>query len=231
MGKYLYKPTTWQGFVQQIVFLMSKGYRYYYCTQYPEKKKDRFDAIDMKLIEMYQTNQTRSQRVRSKEKGCANFFFLRFNDIAIVLMATNKFEGKKTKTREDIIIDHDFLCIDNRPLSLNLGRVLALKIHTKENRITVSMDRRMFLDKKAELQEVSKRRSYGLAQREFGKLNGLPAYHGIIQQKKELLAYLVSELKRHGVDDIKDIQEKKKKLKTSAFYVKMERTKFKVYND
>jgi hypothetical protein len=146
-------------------------------------------------------------------------------------MATNKFEGKKTKTREDIIIDHDFLCIDNRPLSLNLGRVLALKIHTKENRITVSMDRRMFLDKKAELQEVSKRRSYGLAQREFGKLNGLPAYHGIIQQKKELLAYLVSELKRHGVDDIKDIQEKKKKLKTSAFYVKMERTKFKVYND
>lgn len=50
-NKYLYEPTSWQGFVQQLQFLISRsGYRYFSVTYYPEHKKDKWEKIDQRAV-------------------------------------------------------------------------------------------------------------------------------------------------------------------------------------
>lgn len=223
-NKYLYKPTSWQGFVQQTHYLLSRaGYRYYCVTKYPEKKRDKWDKIDEKLINRYHTNISTKQRSTNKKNKNANFMFLRFEDTAIIFMATNKFEGVKTKVRDGILIEDKFFDIQVKSLKLYFGRATSLKIHYNEKQtLTVSMTEQMYQDQTARLYEtalkIAETRNIGLAHYEYSKLNGLPAWRGIIVQKLQLLETFVQELKRHNIN-----------VKESQFFVKMKRDAVKVY--
>lgn len=220
-NKYLYIPTNWQGFVQQLQFLVSRaGYRYFHVSHYPAQKKDKWLKIDNKLIDKYQTNLSAKQRSTNKSKGNANFMFLRFENIAVILMATSNFKGGKTKTREGIVIDDEFFDIASKDLNIEIGRMTGLKIHTADNKITVSMTKKMYQDKSGLLVEVAKEKNVKKAKYEFGKLNGLPAWGGINKQKFQLLKVLVEELKRHNL-----------KVKESMFFVKLARDKVKVFGE
>lgn len=217
--KYLYKTTSLAGLVQQTMFLVTKGYYYFCIVHYPAHKQDKWNKIDSKLIAKYQTNMTRSQRYRNTEKKLANFMFLRFQNVAVILMATKKFEGKKTKTREGITIDDEFYDVREKHLTLEVGRMTGLKIHSvDEGTFTVSMTNAMYEDVAANLKEVAKQKDLAKAQYEFCKLNGLPPWAGINEQKFKLLDLLVRELKRHNV-----------KAKKTEFFVKLKRKSVKVF--
>ena len=218
-NKYYYKPTTWQGFLQQLEFLIARsGYRYFHVTYYPQQKQDKWDKIDQKLIEKYQTNATRSQRYRNKQKKNANFMFLRFDNVAVVLMATSKFKGVKTQVNKDIVIDDDFYDIGTHDLKIELGKMSSYKFHTVGGQITLSMTNKMYKDIRTKLLEVAQTKNLKQAHYEFNKLNGLPVNKGINQQKFQLLDVLVDELKRHNV-----------KAKKSSFFVRLTRVKVKVF--
>lgn len=217
-NEYLYKPTTWQGLLQQIVFLVTQGYSYFHVAQYPENKRDKWDKIDKKLIEKYQTNLTRSQRYRNKEKRNANFWFLRYESVAIILMATTDFKGAKTQARPGIVIDDQFFDIHKKDMKINIGKMSSFKVHSIDGKITVSMTNQMFTDIKIKLLEVAKTKDLKKTQFEFHKLNGLPAWAGINKQKFQLLDLVVQELKRHNI-----------KAKKTSFFVKLTRNKVKVY--
>ncbi|MGG4425000.1 hypothetical protein ABEP71_19120 [Bacillus velezensis] len=218
-NKYLYKPTSWQGFLQQLDFLIAKsGYRYFHVTNYPEHKQDKWDKIDQKLIEKYQTNMTRSQRYRNKEKKNANFWFLRYEGVAVILMATGKFKGAETQVKDGIVIDDEFFDIQKKDLKIKIGKMSNFKIHYVNGKITVSMANQMYQEIKYKLLEVAKLKDLNKAKFEFQKLNGLPAWSGINEQKFQLLDVLVQELKRHNVQ-----------AKKSSFFVKLTRNKVKVF--
>nr|WP_181726079.1 hypothetical protein [Planococcus sp. (in: firmicutes)]QJS06174.1 hypothetical protein [Planococcus sp. (in: firmicutes)] len=218
-NKYLYIATSWQGFIQQIVLLTGSGYRHYCFVNYPEHKQDKFTKIDKKLIRRYETDMQKNQLWRNKKEGNANFKFLRYENMAIILMATNNFQGRKTQTKEGVEIDDDFLSIDKKPLILEFGKETSLKVHSVNGKMTMSMSSLMYKNKKAELLEVAAKKSVKLALYEFGKLNGIPTYSGNFNQRKELLDILVDELKRHNV-----------KVFKNHFYIKNQRTKFKVFD-
>lgn len=217
--KYLYKPTSWQGFLQQLEFLIARsGYRYFHVTNYPEQKRDKWEKIDLKLIEKYQTNMTRSQRYRNKEKRNANFWFLRYENVAVILMATDKFKGAKTQVKDGIVIDDQFYDIAKKDLKIDIGKMSSFKIRSVNGKVVVSMTNKMFTEIKYKLLEVAKLKDVNKAKYEFQKLNGLPAWSGINEQKFQLLDVLVQELKRHNV-----------KAKKSSFFVKLTRDKVKVF--
>lgn len=217
-NKYLYEPSSWQGLLQQIVFLITKGYGYFHITNYPESKQDKWVKIDQKLIEKYQTNKTRSQRSRNKEKGNANFWFLRYENVAVILMATTDFKGSKTKVNNGIVIDDEFFDIEKKDMKIEIGRMSSFKIHKSNGSVKVSMTNKMYKEVSTNLKEVAKLKNVSKAKYEFQKLNGLPCWAGIIEQKFMLLDVIVQELKRHNVE-----------VKESSFFVKLTRDKVKVF--
>lgn len=217
-NKYLYKPTSWQGLIQQIVFLITKGYGCFHITNYPENKQDKWDKIDLKLIEKYQTNMTRSMRYRNKEKKNANFMFLRYEGVAVILMATNEFKDSKTQVNKGIVIDDEFFDIEKKDMKIAIGRMSSFKIHKVNGSVRVSMTNKMYKEVSTNLQEVAKLKNVSKVKYEFQKLNGLPCWAGIIEQKFMLLDVVVQELKRHNIE-----------VKKSLFFVKLTRDKFKVF--
>lgn len=218
-NEYLYKPISWKGFLQQLHFLIARsGYRYFHVTYYPEQKQDKWDKIDQKMIAKYQTNTTRSQRFRNKEKKNANFWFLRYENVAVVLMATDKFKGAKTQVREGIEISDEFFDITKKHMKIKIGKMSNFKLHYVDGSLTISMANEMYTDIKYKLMEVAKEKNLNKARYEFQKLNGLPAWSGINAQKFQLLDVVVQELKRHNI-----------KAKKNTFFVKLSRDKVKVF--
>ncbi|NPV92946.1 MAG: hypothetical protein HPY50_19435 [Firmicutes bacterium] len=49
------------------------------------KKREKWLLIDQKLIKKYQTNKSKGQRHRLRDKGLASTFYLRFDDVALLL--------------------------------------------------------------------------------------------------------------------------------------------------
>lgn len=79
------------GMVQQLVTLVSKGYRYYFVGR--TKTGTDFVALDKKMLAAYEADLPKWTRERRKQKGFANFRFLRFEEWFIVLVT----EGKAPK--------------------------------------------------------------------------------------------------------------------------------------
>ena len=75
----------WQGFIQQLVYQVSRGYWFYHYVKYPVAKEDRWRKIDEKLQKKYSTDRSKYVRARRKQKGLANFVFLRWRDHAVIL--------------------------------------------------------------------------------------------------------------------------------------------------
>ncbi|OOB74944.1 hypothetical protein AXF41_14110 [Clostridium haemolyticum] len=66
--KIQYLCGSWQGLIQQVVYLVSRGYYYHHIEYLPQKKSARFPKIDQKLIEKYKADKSKYQRARQKNK-------------------------------------------------------------------------------------------------------------------------------------------------------------------
>ena len=184
--------TTWQGFLQQLITLISHGYRFYCQTEYPDKKRDKWDAIDLKLIKKYDADVGKDKRYRYQQKGMANCMFLRWGKHALILRSVGEYEET----------DDHFVDIRDKELVLEVGDIMKIKIvlEGSKGRVTAYMDKQAYRDIKAELLDHCRHRRLDVLKGRFAALNGLPGYSGFTQQKAVLVTDIIREGKKHGLN-------------------------------
>jgi hypothetical protein len=189
MGKHI--CTSWQGFLQQLITLISHGYRYYCKIEYPMQKQDKWYAIDTKLIAKYDADISKDKRYRNQLKEQANYMFIRWENYALVLRSAGVFMES----------DDRFVDIKEKPLVLDVGATLRLKIVPvgSKGHVTAYIEKSVYREIKAELLDHCRHKRVDVLKGRFSALNGIPAYSGIVQQKAALLTEVVIEGRRHGL--------------------------------
>jgi hypothetical protein len=200
-----------------IVYLVARGY-YYYCIAYlPEKKKDRWGKTDIKLIEKYKTDKSKWQRSRLKRKGTANFYYLRWDCIAIILHT----QGEISDT---LNYDDEFIDIRKKQMPVKISGLTELVVWVEKNkenkkntyRVSVKLGSTSYANLKAKMYEAAMTKDKAFMKKEFNKINGLPAWSGIIEQKKTLAKYLCNQAHKNQVA----LGQKELRLITKRFPVK-----------
>jgi DNA-binding cell septation regulator SpoVG len=196
--KINYRCRSWQGFVQQLVYLVSRGGYFYYClVQYPLEKKEKWEKIDTKLIGKYQCDKSKYQRARNKNKGFINFYFIRYGHIALIMHTPGKLP-------EGITIDDPFFdCRDKKHrLNVPVGsmRLWIMPPGDPNHRsVTVQLAKQSYRDIKASLSSVCRAQYKKAVIAEYDRLNGLPAWSGIVRQKRMLARYTVRQARKNCI--------------------------------
>lgn len=81
--EYLCK--SWQDLLEATKKLIGNEYYYFHITYLPSHKEEKFKQIDEKLINKYKAFYQKDHYYRRKKKGLANFRYLRWNNIVVVL--------------------------------------------------------------------------------------------------------------------------------------------------
>jgi len=189
---YTYEVDSWQGLLQQLVSYVSRGYTKYCVVTYPERKRERFTAIDSKIIGKYRADNSKDQRFRWKKKGYANFVFMRWDCQAFVLQSPGV-------VRDDIVYDDLFHDLKKKPIEVRVSQNMSLLVgrYGRNGGVSVKISRDTYRDIRAGLMEAASSGDKNRCVREFNKLNGLPAWHGILEQKARLADYLVKKARGH----------------------------------
>ncbi|KAF0821514.1 hypothetical protein V7200_23020 [Cytobacillus firmus] len=187
-----YLVSSWQSLLKILVNLCGKGYFYYHLTELPVNKKKKWEEIDAKFIKKYQSDKNKWQRQRQKRKGVANFYYLRWEHIVLVLHT----EGEVPK---EIIYDDKVSDVRQSPIFIKISELSAFRIQFIKDRVTVFLDSDTYKGLKDSLYNVAKTKSKFKMKQAFNLINGYPAYKGILEQKNHLAEYLVSQAKKHGV--------------------------------
>lgn len=82
--------STSDGMVQQLVTLVSKGYRYYFVGKM--KANANSDEFDSKMLKYYDAHLPKWTRERRRRQGTANFRYLRLDDWYIVMATEGRAE-------------------------------------------------------------------------------------------------------------------------------------------
>lgn len=207
-AKYLCE--SWQGLLQQLVYLISRGYTFYHITYLPRDKEEKWIKVDEKLIEKYKTNKSKWQRSRLKNKGVANYFYIRWDNIAIILHTKGDLET-------GIVRDDKFSDIHQKPLVFKISDLVAFSIQFFNDKVNVKFDKETYEGMKEHFYDVAKTKNKFKIIKSFEKLNGVPPWAGIIAQKRNLVKFLVEQSKRHDVK----ITQKEFKLKDKRTPVKV----------
>ncbi len=188
---YNYLAGSWQGFIQQIVYLVGRGYLFYHVTELPERKRDKWQCIDRKLIGKYGTEKSKFQRYRLKEKRVANFFYLRYESTAIIMHT----HGSK----DHVLYDDKFSDICEKPLTLKISDNISLVVYVNDEVCSVRFTKETYAGFKAVIADVARTKNRWEIIKEFNLINGIPAYGGIVEQKKCLALWTVKQARTHQV--------------------------------
>jgi len=177
---------SWQGLIQGLVTWVSHGYYFVCKTHYPDHKDQ--SAIDEKLIRKYRADleKTKKWRVR-KETGAAMFALIRLRGTAYLLHT----EGTLPSVYDDRFID-----LRIEPLTVRVSESIVFEILVKHGKTEVCLSGRTYEWMKAGLADAVQTRSKTRIIAQFERLNGLPAYHGIVAQKVAIATWLLQEA--HG---------------------------------
>jgi hypothetical protein len=187
-----YLCATWQGLLQELVYLVGVGYHYYHVTYLPERKKQKWYDIDHKLITKYKADKNKFERARQKRKGIANFFYVRWENVAVILHTEGELE-------DGVIIDDQFHDICQRPLRIRVSDLVSFDIVKFGDRYTVKLSKDTYKGLKAELVEVVKTKNRYKIIHAYDRVNGFPAWAGIINQKRLLAEFVCRQADKHGV--------------------------------
>ncbi|KAB2458505.1 hypothetical protein F8161_18910 [Bacillus cereus] len=189
-----YLVSSWQAMLQMITNLCGKGYYHYHLTELPINKKQKWEEIDEKIIGKYKTDKSKWQRQRAKAKGVANFYYLRWKHILLIMHT----EGEIT---EEITYDDRFIDVRQNPIFFKISELTAFRIQKiDDKKITVFLSSNTYKGLKDLIYNVAKTKNTFRMKETFNIINGFPAYSGILEQKNQLAKYLVSQAKKHNVE-------------------------------
>ncbi len=186
-----YLCNNWQGFLQIIIYMMSRGYYNYCLTILPEKKKSKWLKIDKKLITKYEIGKSKFQRARQKAKGQANFYYLRWESCALLLHTSGNF---------NINIDDKFLDVREKPLLIKISDNIKFEVKetSEDKKLSVWLNKDSYKGFKLVIADVCRTKKKPLIIKEYDKINGLPAWKGIIIQKHSIAEYAVKQAKKNN---------------------------------
>ena len=146
--------------------------------------------IDRTIIDRFDTSKSKDRRYYHKKAGQANYIFLRHELMFIIL---------KTDGRE--IDDTRFKDIRRDPLILRIGSELELKLHRKagDKGVTVHLSDGCYKNIKYEMLVMLEHRQKNNVIYKFNALNGIPAYSGMYEHKRQLLNELLKTAKKHNI--------------------------------
>jgi len=185
-----YLCANWQGFLQMIVYLCSRGYNFYCLTLFPIKKKQKWEAVDKKLIERYRCNLSKFQKARKKKKGVANFAYLRWENHSLIM---------HTKGIIEVKVEDQFKDVKKIPILIRVSDNIEIKVYNDDGKYTCRLSKDSYRGLKSVLWDIAKTKNLTKIKKEWDKLNGLPTYSGILEQKKLLRKYLVKQARKHQV--------------------------------
>lgn len=204
--KVNYLCNSWQFMLQQIIYLVSKGYTYYSTGEIPINKSNKARSIDKKIIDKYNINLSKYQRTRRKQKKIANFYYLRWKNQFVILHT-------KGNVDESVIIDDEFYNLNDyrkgdSKFKIIVGKELIVNIIMKEGKPTVVLDKSTYKNVKAELDELVKTKQIKKLYKRFSMLNSIPAWSGIVKQKFLLQEEIYKAAKKYGLNTKKKNQIK-----------------------
>jgi len=180
---------SWQGLIQGLVTWVSHGYSFVCKTHYPDHKDQK--TIDEKLIRKYRADLEKTKRWRvRKETGAAMFALIRLKNTAYLLHT----EGVLPSVYDDRFID-----LRKEPLAVRVSASLVFEISVKNGKTDVCLSRRTYEWMEAGLTDAVQTRSKTRIIAQFERLNGLPAYHGIVAQKVAIARWLLHEAHGRGI--------------------------------
>lgn len=199
-----YLCKSWQFMLQQIVYLVSKGYTYYSVGEIPLNKASKARSIDQKIINKYNIDLSKHQRTRRKQKKLANFYYLRWKNQFVILRT----EGKLEEPVDDVFLNIKKKSKGGSKFKINIGKELILNIVLVNGKATVVLDKSTFKDVKTELDELVKNKQIKKLYKRYSMLNSIPAWSGIVKQKFLLQEEIFKAAKKYGLNTKKKNQIK-----------------------
>ncbi|GAM10758.1 hypothetical protein OR1_03055 [Geobacter sp. OR-1] len=187
---------SWQGFIQQIVYQFGRGYEHFCLTVLPDEKRDKWLMIDNKLISKYGCNRSKYQRYRSKAKGEANYVYLRWQHLALLL-----------RTKGTLKPESDRFCdIHEHDLRIPISSLVTMKIHKRRKETTtVFLSKDTIKGMKAEFADIIGKDHFDksfITKRVltiWDYTNGFPQYSGLIEQRSQILDFVVKKCRKHNI--------------------------------
>jgi len=193
-----YLCQNWQGMLQLLVYLLSRGYYFIHVGYFPVRKKNKWEKIDEKLILRYQTTKSKFQRCRQKRLGVANFFYFRWEGVAIIAHTDG--------ATENVSMEDTFIDIRYSPINISISELVSFKVSlvtpgiSTTSKVEVALARETYKGLKEVLSVVASTKKTHLAIAEFSKINNFPAYSRVIKQKVLLAKYLIRQLRKNQIE-------------------------------
>lgn len=202
--KVNYLCNSWQFLLQQLVYQIGKGYYFYHVGVIPDNKFDKRFQIDQKIVKKYNIDLSKYQRARRKRNDIVNFYYLRWKNVFIILHTKGDFpEGFKPDDEfKDIMQKKEKLNRLVVRISTNVAFEITMKNKKGESKraVTVSFSRDTMQNFNAELEELVKYKKLSQIKEFFARINNIPAWSGIIQQKQVLLGNLYKCAKKYKLN-------------------------------
>lgn len=218
--KYLnYETVSWQGFIQMIVYLAGTGYYHWHLIYLPESKKEKWPAIDKKLITKYGMDISKFTRRDRKKRKFANFYYLRWENVVLLLHTDGEILDaviKKIEKQNDTI--DQFFDIRKTRLSFKIGDYTSFDIYYEKGKIGVKLSKECYRKFKDHLYDVAHSKNPIAMKKAFERINGYPSWAGVYAQKKMLAKFLVSQAKKNNVKlSTKDLRIISKRIVYKVF--------------
>lgn len=191
--------------LQQLVYLIGKGYYNYYVGLIPLDKADKAKKIDKKIINKYNIDLSKYQRSRRKAKGLANFYYLRWKNVFVILHTDGDIEECIKENMDDKFYDIRVHQKEINRLNIPISNVVSFNIVMHSNKsqkrtVTVVYSNSTFKEFKEDLDEILKYRNLNKLKTYFDKLACFPAWSGIIKQNKLLLDEVYKLAKKYSLN-------------------------------
>lgn len=211
-----YLCNRWQGLLETIVNFVSQGYVYYHISYLPVTKLNIAHNVDQKMLKKYNLiGDTKDKRYHRKKQGLANFRYLRWEHIIVVLHTegiiipkgeednySTTFKAFQAK-KYSVVCDDNFRNIHLSPMALAISDEVSFEVRyfAKKDvgeKVTVRLSKQLFRNKKAELAEYAEKKAKNSIIYVFKALNNFPAWRGIIIQKRELYRFVMAQARKHS---------------------------------
>lgn len=191
-------------FIDYIINCIANGkYLYYQLSYIPTEKaenKEFLAKLDSKVMEKYQTNKTKNERLTLRRQDKARFIAVRYKNILLILRTKGDFEIGKNEKWEDIKKKKIQLKIsDYTTYMIGFGKAKSKKNNKSlGSTVSVTLGPDTYnLIKLSCIDAIRNKKSIRKLIYEFNKINGYNGWSGINAQKMQLRDYLVNEVCKH----------------------------------